>query len=166
MLKTERLTLRPLNEVDAPALAAAANDYEIAKWLTRLPHPYGFSDAMEFIPRAQADGVFLNDELIGMVGYDSAMELGYWYVQSAWGQGYATEAAQAVLKRHFVSSDDGFDSGYILGNGASERVLTKLGFEKTKLVTEPAILRKQVRIQKMYLSKKRWDALEQARATV
>ncbi|MEM7242500.1 MAG: GNAT family N-acetyltransferase [Pseudomonadota bacterium] len=164
MIDTERLHLRRLDERDAPALAEAANDYEIAKWLTRLPHPYSVVDALEFIPRAHdlTFAVFMGDRMIGMLGMDSARELGYWFVQDVWGQGVATEAGLGYLRHYFERHDETLISGYILGNHRSERVLTKLGFEKTNLVTEPALLRKEVRIQKMVLGKERWNMLKKA----
>jgi RimJ/RimL family protein N-acetyltransferase len=58
------------------------------------------------------------------------IEIGYRYVQSAWGQGIATEAARALLDHGFRAL--GFDP--IVGvthpaNRASQRVLEKIGLQ-------------------------------------
>ena len=48
-METERLTLCQMAEVDAGDLAAKINNYDIARWLTRVPHPYRLEDAQSFI---------------------------------------------------------------------------------------------------------------------
>ena len=47
-----------------------------------------------------------------------------------WGQGYATEAARAVVRHGFANPRlPGFSSAHFVDNSASARVLAKLGFE-------------------------------------
>src|SRR5260370_32066935 len=106
VLETERLTLRRPTLADVKAIVRLANDRRIAE-NTRLPHPYSQEHAVEFV-RATAevrrDIAFLiehNYAPIGMVGVSwrqvDAPELGYWLGFEHWGQGFATEAAPAVI---------------------------------------------------------------------
>jgi len=131
-LQTERLILRALRSKDAPAIVDALNDFEVSKWLTMVPFPYTLADADWFIAenakgRFRARLIWAGARLIGTVGLDE--ELGYWLARDAWGHGYATEAARAVLEDHFVDPDaDDVRSSHFVENKASHHVLTKLGF--------------------------------------
>src|ERR1700761_7535807 len=115
VLETERLTLRRPTLADVKAIALLANDRRIAENTRRLPHPYLQDHAVEFV-RTLADhtreSVFLienNHVPVGMVGVDwrepSAPELGYWLGFEHWGQGFATEAARAVIDYTFEEFD-------------------------------------------------------------
>ncbi len=131
-LQTARLFLRPPALKDVRILARTLNNLEISRWLTLVPYPYGSADAEWFINeniagRFNAWFIWMGDDLIGTIGLDR--ELGYWLAQEAWGQGYATEAGQAVLDHHFTTTDaDITKSSHFVKNTASQRVLTKLGF--------------------------------------
>lgn len=59
--------------------------------------------------------------------------LGYAFLKSTWGRGYATEANRAFLSAHGKHLSSVNEPGYVeahvdIGNGGSERVLQKLGF--------------------------------------
>ena len=57
------------------------------------------------------------------------MELGYRYCRDSWGEGYATEAASAILAETYGVSDlDDILACVHPDNAASIRVLEKLGF--------------------------------------
>lgn len=57
-------------------------------------------------------------------------EIGFHLCEAAWGKGYATEAAQAVIDYAFKSLNaDVIYAGRHPDNTASEKVLLKLGFE-------------------------------------
>ena len=49
LLETERLLLRPPEAGDMPAMVPLVGDYDVAKNLSRVPHPYMRRDAEEFI---------------------------------------------------------------------------------------------------------------------
>ena len=49
VLATERLVLRAPCAVDVSAIAVLANDRRIAANTARIPHPYGVSDAEQFV---------------------------------------------------------------------------------------------------------------------
>lgn len=142
--RTERLLLRPGWAEDASALAAAIAHEDVAFKLARLPWPYSLADAQSYLARErrpdEADClIFLRTSeaprLIGGVGLaerDSEVELGYWIVPSHWGQGYATEAARAVVAYAQETLQlERLVSGYFADNPASGRVLDKLGFRVT-----------------------------------
>jgi RimJ/RimL family protein N-acetyltransferase len=141
-ITTPRLTLRAPGNGDADRIAALANDIDIARMTTSMPHPYSRADAEAFLARAQSvdptrevtfaidDG---RDGLIGVVGlfpHDQlGPEIGYWIGRDYWGQGYATEAASAALL--WAGADWGrrvVMSGHFADNPASGRVLEKAGF--------------------------------------
>lgn len=153
--RTKRLTLRPAWPEDAERLATAIGHEAVATMLSRVPFPYGVADAHAFIatPRGLHDIawlVFTHDggypSLVGGVGLwasGDAHEIGYWLTPDAWGRGYATEAARAVVE----TARDALPIHRIvarhrLDNPASARVLHKLGFRPTGRI-EPLTSRAQ-----------------------
>ena len=134
-LQTARLLLRQLVASDEAALVAALNDVSIARWLVRVPHPYGPSDFAGFLPIATPGMVWAivdADGFAGVIALEADMEFGYWLAKRAWGQGYATEAARAVLSAHFADAGAAdVVAGYFSGNSRSAHVLAKLGFAET-----------------------------------
>lgn len=142
---TERLALRELRFEDAHAIAMRAGDKHVAQFLIAVPSPYPVALAARWITMriawwAQGRGLTLAitrrgvpNELIGTVSLrryarDRRAELGYWLGLDAWGHGYATEAADALVDLGF--SELGLQRIYaqvLDGNDASCRVLEKLG---------------------------------------
>jgi RimJ/RimL family protein N-acetyltransferase len=141
VLETERLALRAPRRADAKALARIINDRRIAINTARIPYPYGVEDAEQFIAAVNGQGgetaflITLEDSLIGGCGVarsDSGPELGYWVGVPFWGQGFATEAARAVIDYAFGSlGHEVLESGARVSNPASRRVLEKCGFQWT-----------------------------------
>ena len=140
---TPRLTLRPGWPEDAAALAAAIGHASVVRNLARAPWPYAVADAEAFLmlPRGAHEPRFQilkrdTARLIGGIGIDiggaNGDELGYWLTPDAWGRGYATEAARAVIAiaRHALGLRR-LHAGHFVDNPASGRVLTKLGFRAT-----------------------------------
>ena len=139
ILDTERLTLRRPTLADVNAIARLACDRRIAQ-NTRLPHPYSQDHAVDFIrhvANSPREVVFLiehNHTLIGAVGAGwreaDTPELGYWLGVDYWGQGFATEAARAVLDFTFAEFDVAFIRSFArVTNPASRNVLEKCGFQ-------------------------------------
>lgn len=142
VLETERLTLRAPRLEDAKAIAQVANDRRIAENTTRIPHPYRLADAQAFVERVNRDGgelaflITLDDEPIGACGLarldGPAPDLGYWIGVPYWGNGYATEAARAVIDHAFTAlGQQALQAGARVTNPASRRVLEKCGFQWT-----------------------------------
>lgn len=131
-LKTPRLTLVPVAELDPDAIAAVLNDLEVARWLARVPHPYSRADAVAFQDRCRANRprqwIALDAEgVAGGVGTED--HLGYWVARRAWGRGYAPEMSRAAIDVWFADADAGpLVSGHFEGNLRSRRVLERLGF--------------------------------------
>jgi RimJ/RimL family protein N-acetyltransferase len=142
-LYTERLALRPLEREDAPVLAPLLNDFEVAKNLVPVRHPYGLSDALEFIGKVEKSRGFRESfvfaitrksdkAFLGVWGLElgrGAFHVGYWLGRPYWGQGYATEAGRAGIAFAFAELLVGsLASGWFFDNPASGNVLSKLGF--------------------------------------
>jgi RimJ/RimL family protein N-acetyltransferase len=140
-LQTARLILRPPRLEDAKAIASLANDIRIAQNTTRIPFPYALDDAHAWLRAVNGkEGevnylvTLVNGTIIGVCGVEPREtrrpELGYWLGTHYWGQGYATEAARAVIDYAF--SELGWEelqSGARISNPASRRVLEKCGFQ-------------------------------------
>ena len=142
---TERLALRELRMEDAHAIAMRAGDKHVARFLIAVPSPYPVALAARWITARiawwpQGRGVTLAitkratpNELLGTVSLrryarDRRAELGYWLGMDAWGQGYATEAADALVDLGFSRLGLSRIYAQVLdGNDASCRVLEKLG---------------------------------------
>lgn len=141
-ITTDRLVLRAPVQADVDAVYRAINDWNIIKYLARVPWPYRRADAEEFIQRAisgHLDGgsemVFVVDdgELAGITSLrglnTERMVLGYWFAKRAWGRGYATEAVRALVDHTFAAEwGDEVHAEAITENPASMRVLEKVGF--------------------------------------
>jgi ribosomal-protein-alanine N-acetyltransferase len=143
-LQTKLLTLRPYTVADIPTLVPLIGAREVAATTLRIPHPYSEADARDFIAATKEDLSTSNelrlaiivresDGLCGGVGLriegdHRRAELGYWIGVPYWGNGYATEAATAMVNY-------GFDklglhrifAGHVANNLASARVLQKIG---------------------------------------
>lgn len=138
-MRSPRLTYRPIDARDAGRIATLADDWDIARMTARIPHPYSLVDADQWIASIGTDefvrGVERDGELIGAVGYIEGSveqaEIGYWIGRPFWGNGYATEAAQALVDYCF--DEAGFrrlTAGHFADNPASARIIAKLGFRR------------------------------------
>lgn len=162
VIKTARLTLRPLSDADEKNVVAGIGDYGIACWLTTAPHPYRPEDFHSFLGTARPGKVWAIDDgggCCGAIGLDPT--LGYWLARRVWGRGYATEAARAVLAVHFADPASGsVHSGCFAGNSASRNVLTKLGFQPDgfRLTACRASGDSAVLVQCMALTRDDWRA--------
>jgi len=141
--RTPRLILRPGWKEDAPALAAALDDYAVVEKLGQLRWPFGIAEAEALL--AQDHGALPNflifarthgaPRLVGGIGLSPAandVELGYWIARPYWGLGFATEAGRAVtdIADHSLRLPS-LVAGHFCDDPASARVLAKLGFEAT-----------------------------------
>ncbi|MEM6823562.1 MAG: GNAT family N-acetyltransferase [Pseudomonadota bacterium] len=162
-ITTPRLHLIPVTEADPAEVAQAIGNYDVARWLGRVPYPYGPDDARAFIEaNVEQEGRvwFVRDAegIAGGVAIDR--ELGYWLARSAWGQGYATEMADAAVDVHFQDTpEEGLESNHFPGNDRSARVLLKLGFQYTgERPVKSLALAQTIESRAMTLSRERWRA--------
>ncbi|WP_181701558.1 GNAT family N-acetyltransferase [Chthonobacter albigriseus] len=146
-IPTRRLVLRPITAADVPALATHLADLEVTRWLARVPHPYGLTEARAFVDHVRLAAVAGTavtlalvpksageaEPAIGVVaihGLDAGPEFGYWLGKTWWGQGLMTEAVQSALAWIFAHLRvDDIASGAFVGNDASLRIQSRFGFQ-------------------------------------
>lgn len=151
-LETERLTLRPWNEADAPALHHWARDPEVGPRAGWEPHESVEESARIIrevlaVPESYAivvRGRAGEDEPVGAIGLKfgaasdlardaSEAELGYWLARPLWGHGYMPEAGRAVLAHAFDDLRlERVWAGHYEGNLQSRRVMEKLGLTEVR----------------------------------
>ncbi len=142
ILRTARLDLRPLVDADWPELARIGGQPEVARMMASVRAPWAEADVRAWIARSHWSGrpgfrlaVCLPDKaLIGTVGIgpEATPSCAYFIDPAHAGQGYATEAMQALLADaipRFVLTE--IEADHFADNPASGRVLLKLGFVKT-----------------------------------
>jgi len=145
-LETRRLWLRWPRLADLQAIVRLAGEKAVAEMTALIPHPYSQEDAEGFVfeaRRANAHGEGLTlavtpkgrpNAVIGTVAIVASPEhgephLGYWLGVPYWSQGYATEAARALLDAFFAyTAAPALASSARVINPASRRVLEKCGF--------------------------------------
>lgn len=143
MLSSDNITLRPLQERDAPAIATLANNYHIWRYVRdRLPHPYGLQDAVSFIQFARSESPVLNfaivhnQSLAGVAGLTLQQdihrlnaEVGYWVGEPFWNKGIATKAVELITAYAFDTLHlHRLFAGVFHTNPASGKVLSKAGY--------------------------------------
>jgi RimJ/RimL family protein N-acetyltransferase len=147
-LTTQRLVLREFREQDYTAMLAYQSDpryLEYYPWTARRPRDVRrllqrFLDAQQAQPRLKfqlAVTLKPDQQLIGSCGLrlDTAGahqgDLGYDLSPQHWGQGYATEAARAMLEFGFAELKlHRIWSWCIAANRPSARVLERLGMRQ------------------------------------
>ena len=139
-IETERLRLRPLVGGDAEAFRAITDDPKVVESVAFLSGTFTLQDSMSLIEKNAAGqdcfiGVWSKNAqtLIGQVGAHlvgkDEIEVGYWLGSAYHGQGYASEALQAVIGclRGFFPERQ-IIAECLSANKASWNVLHKAGF--------------------------------------
>ncbi len=173
-LRTARLRLRPFTGADADALFALhSNDYVLRYW--DAPPWSDSSRAQRFIAACgcmaeEGSGARLamdrvrDEAFIGWCSltrwnpdYRSA-SMGYCLDDAAWGHGYATEAARALLQWAFDTLDlNRVQAETDTRNAASARVLEKLGFVREGTLREDCVVNGEVSDSWVYgLIRRQW----------
>jgi ribosomal-protein-alanine N-acetyltransferase len=140
MIETARLSLRTYSDSDIPELVPLIGASEVAATTLQIPHPYTEVHAREFLESASNDlrlAIVLKDtgRLCGGIGLHPheqhrRAELGYWIGVPYWGNGYATEAAQAVVRYGFENMQlQRIFASHFKENMASGNVLRKIGMK-------------------------------------
>ena len=142
-LTTERLALRRFTAADLNWLAALYSDRDVTRYLggvkdrdkteellnTRIlryydEHP-GLGIWMTVEP---ATGTCLGFHLLNHIRGESIIQIGFALAKSAWGKGFATEMAAAVMRYGFLDLKLPRIVGMAnLQNHASQRVLLRVG---------------------------------------
>ncbi|MDR0898241.1 MAG: GNAT family N-acetyltransferase [Oscillospiraceae bacterium] len=148
VINTERLHLRPFETSDAPALHGMANQPHILKWMPDWKSTLEDTESLiQYFasqhPLACATmarvmfAVTLQDCVMGMVGIgnkkelDNEIEMAYFISEAYAGNGYITEAAQAVSRWALQN----LQMDYLIAivepdNIPSQRVVEKCGFQR------------------------------------
>lgn len=176
ILLSPRLVMRAPHEEDIDALAHLANNANIATMVARMPHPYTVADAADFVRRTRAGAIGKcvyaitkadNGAFLGCCGIEPhedgrTVELGYWLGEPHWNQGYATEAAHALIDMVFRTRDiEQIDARCRVMNIPSRRVIQKCGFQfqATGMVQSLAV-GGMVPVEWYRLDRKTWVSLK------
>ncbi len=166
VLETERLILRPLRDSDLDAIAALADDAEIAAMTLAIPHPFDRSagqwwinqshqeraagEAVTYAVTRKEDGAFLGGLSLTVTAETRTGLLGYWLGRPFWNQGMMTEAVRRILFFAFDALDlVAVEAAALPENTASLRVMEKLGLTDHRLwdrvLEDGSLRRSQVR---------------------
>jgi RimJ/RimL family protein N-acetyltransferase len=143
-LTTDRLLLRPFTMDDVERVTELLQTPDVAATTLYVPYPYSSEDAATWIvthPHAAGLGQALNwaichrenGLLIGSIGmeisgYHQRGMIGYWMGVPYWGQGFTSEAAQAVVNYGFETLDlHRIEATCMPHNIGSSRVMEKAG---------------------------------------
>lgn len=175
-IQTDRLLLRPVAGSDVPLIVEGLSDFRVCRHLARVPYPYHRADAEDFIawsaalpPDSAVRVIALRHDpaaLIGMISYEYSAaekdaELGYWLSLPAWGRGYGTEAASAMVEDAFVRAGHSLlRAAYFNDNPVSGRLLRRIGFVEIGPGTSFSRARAcEVQKTRLMLTRERWQSL-------
>lgn len=141
-LTTPRLVLRPTEPGDAARMAQIQSNWNVTRMLRLAPWPAteaAMADWADLHGKEWAAGtayrfaVLLDGVMIGTADIDdidgTSGEIGYWFDEPYWGQGFAREAAAALMD--FAIRTVGLKrivAGHNAENPASGAILKRLGF--------------------------------------
>lgn len=138
MIRTGRLLLRTYEQADAAALVELLDDWDVARWLARVPYPYRLHDAEAFLEISRTDerrslAITHDGVLVGGIGLsrrpDGPVELGYWIGRRHHRNGYAEEAARGVIAFAFDRlGEKRILAAALPDNEPSLALIAKLGF--------------------------------------
>jgi RimJ/RimL family protein N-acetyltransferase len=156
VIETPRLRIRDWTLDDADAALDIQGRVEVMKWLGDGP-PVLVKDLDEARAKIErwrglgdpplgywavevTDGGALHGRVIGSVllvplpNGDGEVEIGWHLHPDAWGRGYASEAARAVLQRGFDGGLEEINAVTHLTNGPSQAVCRRIGMEHRGVV--------------------------------
>ncbi len=168
MIETERLLLRQWTDEDRDPFAALNADPIV---MEHFPAPLSRAESDAFIDRHSAIiaergwGLWASEvresgQFIGFIGlsvpvFDAdfvpCVEIGWRLASCAWGSGFATEGATAVLRHAFdvLGLDDVVSFTYV-GNDRSRRVMDKIGLTERLEFDHPSILGTRIERHVLY----------------
>ena len=171
---TERLVLRATEARDRAAYVDLLSSEQVHAHLGGARSRDELERAVPRVPGSHA-GVFaveLAGAMVGTVTFDrrgaerpghvrvegDEVEVGYLFLPEAWGHGYATEAARALLQWAFDTLDlNRVQAETDTRNAASARVLEKLGFVCEGTLREDCVVNGEVSDSWVYgLLRREW----------
>jgi len=155
VIQTERLLLRQWVDADREPFAAMGSDPEV---MQHFPSPLSREQSDAFVDRASAaiaergwglwalehDGEFLGFTGLAVPRFEAAftpaVEIGWRLSRNAWGHGFATEAARAVVAYAFSELRlDHVVSFTTAENSRSQGVMTRIGMRRAGEFEHPLI---------------------------
>ncbi len=147
---SKRLYLGEIKKEDIPDIVKYANNKKISDSTLNLPSPYADKDALVWMDmqkkgfNTQKHMIFaikkrVDDAFVGGVSLDLDFEhykaeMGYWIAEPFWNNGFASEACKEILNYGFFRLElNKIYATHFLFNGASEKVLQKIGMTKEAL---------------------------------
>lgn len=158
--ESQRLRYEPTTEDDAELMFQLDQDPEVMRYISHGKVSTMEQIISEYMPRlakyadaergwglwkaiTKQDDEFIGWILVRPMGFfdgnrdDDNLELGWRFFRSAWGHGYATEAATAVMSALEGVGYRRFTAMAIEENTASVNVMKKLGMQYVKTSTHP-----------------------------
>ena len=152
-INTLNLVIKKPNNKDINALVDELNNWNISKWLVEVPFPYSINDANYWIKKTKEDefsyNIYLKNKLIGGIGITNKLEnnkwaLGYWIGEEYWGNKYAKEACEGLIKYFFTNtSNDIIYASHMKENIKSNKIILSLGFKKLGIGKKYSVSRKE-----------------------
>jgi len=139
-INTLNLIIKKPDKKDISSLVKELNNWNISKWLVEVPYPYSINDANFWITKTQQDefsfNIYVKNNLIGGISLskkfdDTKWELGYWIGEEYWGNGYAIEACENLIKYFFTNTNNRqIYASHMVDNIKSKKIILTLGFKE------------------------------------
>jgi len=183
VLRTPRLSLRPLAPEDAAEFHRLINDWDICRFLPDAPFPYPAQLATDWIEAAASDRAekkahqfaIVQDStgaLIGCAGLrlsrdQKSADLGYWLGRRHWGEGFGAEGAARLTAWGFAElSVAKITATVAADNFASIAILRRAGFAQTGKGTQAFLCRPGAKLPVLHFCSKREAPAAAASATL
>jgi len=156
LIETERLRIRDWTLDDAPTALDIMSRVEVVQWLgdgppnlctdlddarSRIERWLGWDEpplgfwAIDVTDEGPLHGRLIGSVLlVAMPNGDGEVEIGWHLHPDAWGRGYASEAARAVLRHGFDAGLEEINAVTHLTNGPSQAVCRRIGMEHRGVV--------------------------------
>ena len=158
-LETSHLLLEPLAAAHAPAMFAQLQNDALYTWISVVPPesvahlqerwerlesrlaPAGDKAWLNWVVRQTSDGACVGKMDAEVNAASIATNIGYLFFPTFWGRGYASEAVSAVIEHLRQHGVEKLRATVTVGNMASNRVLEKNGFVRTRVIPENDMIR-------------------------
>jgi len=143
-IETKRLLLRPFVPADCQRLVEIFGDHRVAKWVDdggalseEKANRWIAASISSIQKNGTSAGAVIEKSTQRMIGWggivhphDALPEIIYGFEFSAWGKGYGTELATAIVRDCFTAHHfDSICASIDPENNASAKILKSLGFE-------------------------------------
>jgi RimJ/RimL family protein N-acetyltransferase len=172
-IDTDRLILRCPLAADAERISLLLGNWNVAHWVVRVPYPFRPEHAAAWIARSAEEraagigwpylitlresGAMIGSMDLSIEGDSATGALGYWLGEDYWGQGYATEAAAAMIGFAFdMLKLKEVSANALPDNLRSIRVLEKAGMRHVGSQVEDTVERGRVDTELFSIKRSAW----------